>query len=43
MSVANLAGLIFVIFIAIEKRDIKLFIKFKLYFVVIIVSELVHF
>ena len=43
MSVANLAGLIFVIFIAIGRKDIKLFKKLKLNFLVITVSELVHF
>ena len=43
MSVGNLARPIFVIFIANDKRDIKLFKKFKLNFVVIIVSELAHF
>ena len=42
-SVGNLAGPIFVIFIANDRRDIKLFKNFKLIFVVMIVSELAHF
>ena len=42
-SVANLARLISVMFIATERRDIKPFKEFKLNFVVIIVYELVQF
>ena len=37
------AGLIFVIFVVIERRYIKLFKKFKQHLVVIIVYKLVHF
>ena len=43
MSVANLADPMFAIFIAIKRRDMKLFKDFKLSFVVIVVPELVHF
>ena len=42
-SVGNLARPIFVIFIANNRRDIMLFKKLKLNFVVMIVSELAHF
>ena len=42
-SVGNLAGPIFVIFIANNRRDMKLFKKLKLNFLVMIVSELAHF
>ena len=39
---ANSAGPIFLIFIAIERRDAKLFKRFELNFVVTTVSEPVH-
>ena len=42
-SVGNLARPIFVIFIANDRRDVRLVKKFKLNFVVIIVFELAHF
>ena len=42
-SVGNLAEPIFVIFIANHRRDVKLFKKFKLNFVAMILFELAHF